>query len=125
MVTPKKKKKTVTMGIAHLKATFNNTLVSFSDTQGNVIASSSSGANGFKGAKKATPYAAMMTVNTAAKKAQDDHDLKVISAIEVKGAGAQRESAMRAIMQAFIVSSIQDVSPIAHNGVKPPKRRRV
>jgi small subunit ribosomal protein S11 len=120
----KKKKKNITLGIAHIKATFNNTIVTFTDVQGNCISTSSAGAQGLKGTKKATPFAAQITVDKAAQ-AAIEHGLKTLS-IEVSGAGIQRESAMRAVCQNdFIVTSIKDVSPIAHNGCRAPKRRRV
>lgn len=120
----KKKKKNISLGIVHVKATFNNTIVTFSDVQGNVIVISSAGAHGFKGAKKATPFAAQLTVEKAAIEAKS-HGLRTLS-IRVQGAGSQRESAMRAIFaQNFVVTSISDVSPVAHNGCRAPKRRRV
>lgn len=120
----KKKKKNITLGIVHIKATFNNTIVTITDTQGNVIAISTAGSHGFKGAKKATPYAAQITVDKVAIDAKE-HGLRTVS-IRVKGAGSQRESAMRAVFsQNFVVTSITDVSGVAHNGVRPPKRRRV
>ncbi len=120
----KKKKKNITLGVVHIKATFNNTIVAFSDVQGNVISISTAGAHGFKGAKKATPYAAQMTVDKAAESARE-HGLKTVS-IKIHGAGSQRESAMRAVFgQNFVVTSITDVSPVAHNGCRAPKRRRV
>lgn len=120
----KKKKKNITLGIAHIKATFNNTIVTFTDIQGNTMSGSSAGAHGFKGAKKATPYAAQITVDKASEVAKE-HGLKTVS-IRVQGAGAQRESAMRAVFsQNFIVTSILDVSSVPHNGTRPPKRRRV
>ncbi len=120
----KKKKKNITLGIVHIKATFNNTIVTVTDIQGNVIAISTAGAHGFKGAKKATPYATQITVDKAATDAKE-HGLKTVS-IRVKGAGSQRESAMRAVFsQNFVVTSITDVSGVAHNGTRPPKRRRV
>lgn len=120
----KKKKKNISLGIFHIKATFNNTIVTVTDVQGNVIAISTAGAHGFKGAKKATPYAAQITVDKVAENAKE-HGLKTVS-IRVKGAGAQRESAMRAVFsQNFVVTTITDVSGVAHNGVRPPKRRRV
>lgn len=120
----KKKRKNISLGIVHIKATFNNTIVTFTDVQGNSIASSTSGSNGFKGAKKATPFAAQITVDKAAYEAKE-HGLKTLS-IRVQGAGSQRESALRAVFnQNFIVTTITDVSPVAHNGCKPPKRRRV
>lgn len=120
----KKKKKNITLGVVHIKATFNNTIVTFTDIQGNTIASSTAGTQGFKGAKKATPYAAQITVDRASESAKE-HGLKTVS-IEVKGAGSQRESAMRAVFnQNFIVTTIKDVSGVPHNGCRPPKRRRV
>ena len=120
----KKKKKNITLGIVHIKATFNNTIVTFSDIQGNVISISTAGSHGFKGAKKATPYAAQVTVDKAADLAREN-GLKTVS-IKIHGAGSQRESALRAVFgQNFVVTSITDVSPVAHNGVRAPKRRRV
>lgn len=120
----KKKKKNISLGVVHIKTTFNNTIVTFTDIQGNTIASSTAGAHGFKGARKATPYAAQVTVDKASELAKD-HGMKTVS-IRVQGAGAQRESAMRAVFsQNFIVTLILDVSPVAHNGVRAPKRRRV
>lgn len=120
----KKKKKNITLGIVHIKATFNNTIVAFSDVQGNVISISTAGSHGFKGAKKATPYAAQVTVDKAADAAREN-GLKTVS-IKIHGAGSQRESALRAVFgQNFVVTSITDVSPVAHNGVRAPKRRRV
>lgn len=120
----KKKKRNVTLGIVHIKATFNNTIVTFTDIQGNTLFGTSAGAAGFKGAKKATPYAAQITVDRASEGAKE-HGLKTVS-IKVQGVGAQRESAMRAVFgQNFIVTSITDVSSVPHNGVRPPKRRRV
>lgn len=119
----KKKKKNITLGVVHIKATFNNTIVTLTDVQGNVIADSTAGAHGFKGAKKATPYAAQITVDKVASDAKE-HGMKTVS-IVVKGAGSQRESAMRAVFsQNFVVTSITDVSGVAHNGVRAPKRRR-
>lgn len=120
----KKKKKNISLGVVHIKATFNNTIVTFSDVQGNVISASSSGAHGFKGAKKATPYAAQITVARAAELAKEN-GVKTVS-IEIRGPGSQRESALRAVCgQGFVVTTITDVSPVPHNGVRPPKRRRV
>jgi small subunit ribosomal protein S11 len=119
----KKKKKNISLGVVHIKATFNNTIVTVTDVQGNVIAISTAGAHGFKGAKKATPYAAQITVDKVSNEAKE-HGLKTVS-IRVKGAGSQRESAMRAVFsQNFVVTSITDVSGVAHNGVRAPKRRR-
>lgn len=120
----KKKSKNISLGIAHIKATFNNTIVTITDIQGNVIAFSTAGSQGFKGAKKATPYAAQTTVDDVSRRAKE-HGLKTLS-IKIKGAGSQRESAMRAVFsQNFVVTSITDVSGVPHNGVRPPKRRRV
>lgn len=120
----KKKKKNISLGVVHIKATFNNTIVTFTDIQGNVIAISTAGAHGFKGAKKATPHAAQLTVDKASENAKDN-GMKTVS-IRVKGAGSQREAAMRAVFsQNFVVTSITDVSGVAHNGVRPPKRRRI
>lgn len=120
----KKKKKNITLGVVHIQATFNNTIVTFTDSNGNAIAASSAGAHGFKGAKKATPYAAQVTVDKASLLAKEN-GVRTLS-IQVKGAGSQRESAMRAVFnQGFVVTLIKDVSPVAHNGVRAPKRRRV
>ncbi len=122
--TGKKKRTNISLGIVHIKATFNNTIVAFSDAQGNVLNISTAGSHGFKGAKKATPYAAQITVEKASQEAKL-YGVKTVS-IRVKGAGSQRESAMRAVFnQNFIVTSITDVTGIAHNGVRPPKKRRV
>jgi len=119
----KKKKKNISLGVVHIKENFNNTIVTVTDVQGNVIAISTAGAHGFKGAKKATPYAAQITVDKVSNEAKE-HGLKTVS-IRVKGAGSQRESAMRAVFsQNFVVTSITDVSSVAHNGVRAPKRRR-
>ncbi|KAF8818180.1 30S ribosomal protein S11 [Rickettsia endosymbiont of Cardiosporidium cionae] len=118
------KRKNISLGVVHIKATFNNTIVVFSDVRGNVLTIATAGAQGFKGAKKATPYAAQVTVEKAAIGAKSC-GLKTVT-IKVKGAGSQRESAMRAVFnQDFIVTSIIDVSSVPHNGVRPPKRRRV
>lgn len=123
-VKTKKRKKNVTLGVVHIKATFNNTIVTITDVQGNKISGSSSGEHGFKGAKKATPYAAQIVVDKASIDAKD-HGLRTVS-IKIQGAGSQRESALRAIFgQNLVVTTISDVSAVAHNGVKAPKRRRV
>ncbi len=120
----KKKKKNISLGVVHIKATFNNTIVTFTDVQGNVIAISTAGSHGFKGAKKATPHAAQLTVDSASENAKNN-GMKTVS-IKVKGAGSQREAAMRAVFsQNFVVTTITDVSGVAHNGVRAPKRRRV
>ena len=117
------KKKNVTLGIVHIKATFNNTLVTFSDVYGNVISTASAGQQ-YKGAKKSTPYAAQITVDKASQLATE-HGMRTLS-IKIKGAGNQREAALRAVLnQDFIVTTITDVSPVPHGGCRPPKRRRV
>lgn len=118
------KKKNISLGIAHIKVTFNNTLVTFTDVQGNTLSFATAGGQGFKGAKKATPHAAQLTIDKAAELAKGC-GMKTVS-IRIKGAGSQREPAMRAVLSHnFIVTSITDVSGIAHNGVRAPKRRRV
>ncbi|MDP1724198.1 MAG: 30S ribosomal protein S11 [Alphaproteobacteria bacterium] len=120
----KKEKKNIAVGVAHVSATFNNTIVTVSDEQGNVIAWSSSGANGFKGSRKSTPFAAQIAAEIAGKKAME-HGMKTID-IEVSGPGSGRESALRALQSVGLsVSSIRDVTPIPHNGCRPRKRRRV
>ena len=121
----KKKKKQVTLGIANIQTTFNNTIVTFADSQGNVLCSASSGECGFKGKRKATPYAAQITVQKAAESAKEKYGIQTVT-IRIKGAGPQRELAIRSVFdQGLLVSQIQDVSPLAHNGPRPPKRRRV
>lgn len=123
-VKRKKGKKVVANGQAHILATFNNTLITITDTLGNVVCWSSSGAKGFKGSRKSTPFAAQVAAEEAARKAKD-MGMRTIE-IFVKGPGAGRESAVRAIGHVGIkVSSIRDVTPIPHNGCRPPKRRRV
>ncbi len=120
----KKEKKNVAAGEAHIQATFNNTIVSITDVNGNVISWSSAGGLGFKGSRKGTPYAAQMASEAAAKKAID-MGMKQID-VFVKGPGAGRESAIRALQAAGLeVNLIKDVTPVPHNGCKPPKRRRV
>ncbi|KXS45790.1 MULTISPECIES: 30S ribosomal protein S11 [unclassified Candidatus Frackibacter] len=120
----KKKKKHVTKGQAHIRSTFNNTIVTLADQQGNVIAWSSAGNLGFEGTRKSTPYAAQMAADSAAKEAME-HGLKEIE-VYVKGPGAGREAAIRSLQAAGLeITSIQDVTPIPHNGCRPPKRRRV
>ena len=114
----------VDKGQAHIQCSFNNTIVTITDTQGNAISASSSGKLGLRGSKKSTPYAAQMVMEDAAKAAKD-HGLKSVD-VFVKGPGQGRESAIRALQNADIaVTSIQDVSPIPHNGCRPPKRRRL
>jgi len=120
----RKEKKNIPEGIAHIKSTFNNTLITFSDKQGNVISWSSAGSLGFRGSRKSTPFAAQSAVETAAKGAMD-HGLRKVE-VMVKGPGPGREAAIRAIQTSGIdVSRICDVTPMPHNGCKPPKRRRV
>ena len=119
----KKEKKNITTGIAHINSSFNNTKVLISDVQGNAIAWSSSGTMGFKGSRKATPYAAQLAAEDAGKKAQE-HGMKSLD-VHVQGPGSGRESALRALSAIGMnVTSIKDVTPIAHNGCRPPKRRR-
>src|SRR3954468_20046143 len=120
----KKVKKNVATGIAHIQSTFNNTIVTVTDIQGNVVAWSSSGSSNFKGSRKSTPFAAQIAAENAARKAQE-HGMRSL-AIFVKGPGAGRESALRAFQIAGMkVTLIRDVTPIPHNGCRPPKRRRV
>jgi small subunit ribosomal protein S11 len=120
----KKEKKNIHVGSAHIQATFNNTIVTITDQTGNVIAWSSSGGLGFKGSRKGTPYAAQMAAESAAKKAMD-FGMKQLD-VFVKGPGAGRESAIRALQAAGLdINLIKDVTPVPHNGCRPPKRRRV
>ena len=120
----KKEKKNVPLGIAHIAATFNNTIITFTDTRGNTISWSSAGNSGFKGSRKSTPFAAQVAAENAARKAQDN-GMRTVG-VYVKGPVSGRESALRAISAAgFKVAFIRDVTPIPHNGCRPPKRRRV
>jgi small subunit ribosomal protein S11 len=120
----KKVKKNIAKGIVHIQATFNNTVVTIADVYGNTISSSSAGARGFKGSRKSTPFAAQMAAEDAARKAQE-HGMKEV-AVFIRGPGAGRESALRALQAANLhISLIRDVTPIPHNGCRPPKRRRV
>ena len=120
----KKVKKNIPTGVAHVNATFNNTIVTITDHKGNTIAWSSAGAEGFKGSRKSTPFAAQLAAESAGKKAKEN-GVKTIE-IEVRGPGAGRESALRALQSTgFIITAIKDVTPIPHNGCRPPKRRRV
>ncbi len=122
--TKKKVKKNIPQGIAHIQATFNNTLILISDPDGNAVAWSSSGSKGFKGSRKGTPFAAQIAAQDAAQKARDN-GMKRIE-IRVKGPGSGRESAIRALQAAGLdVIAIRDVTPIPHNGCRAPKRRRV
>ena len=117
-------KKNIESGIVHIQSTFNNTIVMITDVHGNALAWSSAGALGFKGSKKSTPFAAQMASEAAAKAAQEQ-GLKTVS-VTVKGPGSGRESAIRALTAAGLnVTSISDVTPVPHNGARPPKRRRV
>ena len=120
----KKVSKNIAAGVAHVNSTFNNTKILISDVQGNAISWSSAGTMGFKGSRKSTPYAAQMAAEDAGKKAQE-HGVKTLE-VEVQGPGSGRESALRALAAAgFNITSIRDVTPLAHNGCRPPKRRRV
>src|ERR1044071_4695265 len=120
----KKEKKNIPVGIVHISASFNNTLVSITDTEGNLVAQSSSGARGFRGSRKGTPFAAQQAAQEAANKAIDAGMREC--EVRVKGPGGGRESAIRAINNAGIrVTSIRDTTPVPHNGCRPPKRRRV
>ncbi len=120
----RRERKNIISGVAHVNASFNNTIITITDAQGNTVAWSSSGSQGFKGSRKSTPYAAQVAADNAARKAMD-HGVKVLE-VEVKGPGSGRESALRALQAAgFTITSIKDVTPIPHNGCRPPKRRRV
>ena len=120
----RKERKNISSGVAHVNATFNNTMITITDVQGNTISWSSAGTMGFKGSRKSTPYAAQVAAEDAAKKAQD-HGMKTLE-VEVRGPGSGRESALRALQAAgFTVTSIRDVTSIPHNGCRPPKKRRV
>ncbi|MBI2123074.1 MAG: 30S ribosomal protein S11 [Armatimonadetes bacterium] len=120
----KKERKQIPVGIAHIQSTFNNTIVTISDSQGNVLAWSSAGTTGFKGSRKGTPFAAGLAAEAAARKAME-HGVKQVE-VFVKGPGAGREAAIRSLQAAGLeVALIRDVTPIPHNGCRPPKRRRV
>jgi small subunit ribosomal protein S11 len=120
----RRERKNITSGVAHVNASFNNTVITITDAQGNAIAWSSSGTLGFKGSRKSTPYAAQVAAEDAGRKAME-HGMRTLE-IEVKGPGAGRESALRALQSVgFAVTSIRDVTAIPHNGCRPPKRRRV
>jgi small subunit ribosomal protein S11 len=129
MATPKKKgkkrvRKNVPVGVAHIKATFNNTHITITDPDGNTLAWSSSGAKGFRGSRKGTPFAATVAAEDVAKKAMD-MGVNTVS-VEIKGPGSGREAALRTLQSAGIkINYIRDVTPIPHNGCRPPKRRRV
>lgn len=123
-VTKKKDKKNIPFGVAHVNASFNNTIITITDPFGNAVAWSSSGANGFKGSRKSTPYAAQVAAEVAGRKALE-HGMKSLE-VKVKGPGGGRESALRALSAiGFLITAIKDVTPIPHNGCRPPKRRRV
>jgi small subunit ribosomal protein S11 len=120
----KKEKKNVVVGVAHVAATFNNTIITITDQQGNSVSWSSAGMMGFKGSRKSTPYAAQVAAEDAGKKAME-HGMRTLE-VEVTGPGSGRESALRALQSVgLVVTSIRDVTPIPHNGCRPPKRRRV
>jgi len=124
VVKKKKEKKNIPVGVAHIQATFNNTMITITDPVGNVVSWSSSGSKGFKGSRKSTPFAAQMAAEEAAKKAQE-HGMRTLE-VFVKGPGSGRESALRALQSSgFAITLIRDVTPIPHNGCRPPKRRRV
>ena len=124
VVRKRKEKKNIERGQAHIRSSFNNTIVSMTDMAGNALSQSSSGALGFRGSKKSTPFAAQMAAETAAKAAME-HGLKTVE-VFVKGPGSGREAAIRALQTAGLeVTLIRDVTPIPHNGCRPPKRRRV
>lgn len=124
LTTRRKDKKNIPLGQAHIKSTFNNTIVSITDPTGAVISQASSGQVGFKGSRKSTPYAAQLAAESAARRAQE-HGVKKVD-VFVKGPGSGRETAIRSLQAAGLeVGSIQDVTPQAHNGCRPPKRRRV
>ncbi|MEX2642472.1 MAG: 30S ribosomal protein S11 [Acetobacterales bacterium] len=120
----RRERKNITSGVAHVNASFNNTMITITDAQGNVIAWSSAGSQGFKGSRKSTPYAAQVAAENAGRKAQE-HGMETLE-VNVKGPGSGRESALRALQAVgFNVLSIRDVTPIPHNGCRPRKRRRV
>jgi small subunit ribosomal protein S11 len=120
----KRERKNIVTGVAHVVASFNNTMITITDAQGNTIAWSSSGTMGFKGSRKSTPYAAQVAAEDAGRKAME-HGMRTVE-VNVSGPGSGRESALRALQAVgFTVTSIRDVTPIPHNGCRPPKRRRV
>ena len=120
----RRERKNITSGVAHVNATFNNTVITITDAQGNAISWSSAGSQGFRGSRKSTPYAAQIAAEDAGRKAQE-HGMKTLE-IEVKGPGSGRESALRALQAVgFTITAIRDVTPIPHNGCRPRKRRRV
>ncbi len=120
----RRERKNISSGVAHVSATFNNTIITIADAQGNAIAWASAGSQGFKGSRKSTPYAAQMAAENAGRKAQE-HGMRTLE-VQVRGPGSGRESALRALQAVgFTITAIRDVSPIPHNGCRPPKRRRV
>ena len=122
--TRRKERKNISSGVAHVNASFNNTMITIEDAQGNAISWSSAGHMGFKGSRKSTPYAAQVAAEDAGRKAQE-HGMRTLE-VEVQGPGGGRESALRALQAiGFQITAIRDVTPIAHNGCRPPKRRRV
>lgn len=121
--TKRKVKKNIPLGVAHIHTTFNNTIVTITDTDGNAVAWASAGAMGFKGSRKSTPYAAQMSAEAAAKSAMDNGMIKV--EVSVKGPGPGREAAIRSLQAAGLeITAIKDVTPVPHNGCRPPKRPR-
>ena len=123
-VTRKKERKNIAVGLVHINATFNNTIVTFTDAHGNTISWASAGQSGFKGSRKSTPFAAQVAAETAAHKAQEN-GMRTVG-IYVKGPGSGREQAMRAVANTGMrIAFIRDITPIPHNGCRPPKRRRV
>ncbi|HBO83878.1 MAG: 30S ribosomal protein S11 [Deltaproteobacteria bacterium GWC2_42_11] len=124
MAKVKKEKKGISKGVVHIQSTFNNTIITITDINGNVIAWSSAGSHGFRGSRKGTPFAAQVAADVAAKKAME-HGVRNVD-VYVKGPGSGRESALRSLQSAgFGINLIKDVTPIPHNGCRPPKRRRV
>lgn len=124
VIRKKKEKKIIPKGVAHIQSTFNNTIVTITDPEGNVVAWSSAGTQGFKGSRKSTPFAAQLAAEDAARKAMDQGMRSV--EVLIKGPGAGREAALRALQASgFQITFIRDVTPIPHNGCRPPKRRRV
>jgi small subunit ribosomal protein S11 len=120
----RREKKNITSGIAHINATFNNTLISITDLQGNSLAWGSAGSTGFKGSRKSTPFAAQIAAEAVGRKAKE-HGVKTLT-VRVKGPGSGRESALRALLSVGLsVTTIRDITPVPHNGCRPPKRRRV
>ncbi len=120
----RRERKNISAGVAHVNASFNNTMITITDAQGNAISWSSAGTMGFKGSRKSTPYAAQVAAEDAGRKAQE-HGLKTLE-VKVSGPGSGRESALRALQSiGLVITTIHDVTPIPHNGCRPPKRRRV